>query len=142
MWTKKKFRFQYFVDNLLYTKDNEILLLQNTYPGSGFKLVLFDFKNKMDKELIYSNGNQLIYEPFKFLNKNIVAVIMNKTIYLIDIYQKYNIITKFESKNFGGLNCLCVMKNNCIITGDDNGILTLLEFKNDQLNYKKNIGLE
>ena len=72
----KKKIFDKFIDNLLYTKDNDILLYQNNYPGNGYKLVLFDFNYYMEiKELIsLYDGKGLIYEPFKFIDKNIVAV--------------------------------------------------------------------
>jgi hypothetical protein len=135
---KKKKTFHNFIDNLLYTKDNDILLYQNNYPGSGYKLVLFDFSCNMEKELISNyDGKGLIYEPFKFLDKNIVAVIMNRYIYLIDINKKYNIVTKVESIGFGSINCLCKIKNNYFVIGGEYGGLTLWEYKDDQLKQKK-----
>ena len=137
---KQKIKFQYFIDNILYTKDNDILLFQNLFYSmynSKFILVLFDFiKKREKKEIVSSCGNGLIYEPFKFLNKNIVAVIINKYICLIDINKDYSIIEKIEIKESYWLNSICVIKNNFIVTGDSYGKLILWEFKDNQLSQK------
>jgi len=132
---KQKIKFKDFIDNLLYTKDNDILLYQKDAYGSNYKLILYDFKKDEKKEIASDSGSGLIYEPFKFLNKNIVAVIISKCIFLIDINKDYNIITKLLTSS-SWLNCICIINDKCIITGDDYGNIILFELKNNQL-YEK-----
>ena len=133
---KKKINFNDFIDNILYIKDNHLLLYQNEYYGINnfnYKVIVYDYKNKNTlKEIASEFGNGLIYEPFKFLNKNTVAAIISKNIVLIDINKNYNIITKISTNSYW-LNCICIINDNCIITGDDYGSIILCELKNNQL---------
>ena len=86
---KQKISFNDFIENILYAKDNELLLYQNhVYDINRFyyTLIVYDFKNKyIKKEIASDTGNGLIYEPFKILNKNTVVAIISKNIFLIDI---------------------------------------------------------
>lgn len=136
---EKKINFKDFIENLLYTKNNELLLYQNEVCGINnfyYKLILYDLQKKEKKKIVSDSGHGLIYEPFKFLKKNIVAVIICKNIILIDINKDYNIITKISTNSFW-LNCICVINDNFIITGDDYGSIILWELKNNQLSKKE-----
>lgn len=135
----QKINFNDFIENILYTKENDLLLYQNNVYGLNnfnYKIIVYDFKKKyLKKEIASDNGNGLIYEPFKFLNNNTVAIIMSKNIFLIDINKDYNITTKISTNSYW-LNCICILNENCIITGDDYGSIILWEIKNNQF-YEK-----
>ena len=136
---KQKINLNDFIENILYTKDNDLLLYQNYVLGVDrfdYKLIAYDFQKKYEKKKIASDsGNGLIYEPFKFLNKNTVAAIISKHIFLIDINKDYNIIEKVSTNSYW-LNCISIINDKCIITGDDNGFIKLWELKNNQF-YEK-----
>ena len=121
-----------FVENLFYTKNNDILLLKNVLINDKhYEIDLFDFHEmKIKKNVLKCQGNGVIYEPFKFVNKNIVAIIIASLIFLIDINQDYTIINKIQTKNIW-INCICEI-NNYLITGSNDGLIELWKFEKDQ----------
>ena len=134
---KQKININNFVENIFYTKDNDILLYKNVFfPNYHYEISLFDFEEmKIKKNILSCEGNGLIYEPFKFLNKDIVAIIIKSSIFLIDINQDYCIITNIKTE-YWWFNCICAINNNYLITGDKLGNIILWKFENKQL-YKK-----
>lgn len=105
-------------------------ILQNKY-----KIILFNAENKNKIKIILSKEkNGIIYEPFCFLSKNIIAIIIFNDIFLVDINNDYSLITKFNDKDHYWINSICAINFNIIITGDDKGYLHLLYFDD-----KKNI---
>ena len=122
-----------YIENFLPTKNNDILLYANFFcPKYHFKILLFDSeKLKIIKEVLSCNGNSAIYEPFSFLTKNIVAIVIAETLFLVDINNDYSIITQiFESKS-RWINSICCLDHKKIVTGDAEGNLILW-------NYEKN----
>ena len=101
----------------------------------NYKIILFNAENKNKIKIILSKEkNGIIYEPFCFLSKNIIAIIIYDDIFLVDINNDYSLITKFNDKDHYWINSICAINFNIIITGDDKGYLHLLYFDD-----KKNI---
>ena len=123
-----------YIENILPTKDNDILLYTNFFcPKYHYKILLFDAKKlKIIKEVLFCNGNSLIYEPFSFLTKNIVAIVIAQTIFLVDINKDYTVITKIESIKSNWIYTICCLDHNKFVSGDREGNLILW-------NYDKNI---
>ena len=107
-----------FIENFLPTKNNDILLYANFFwPKYHFKILLFDAeKLKIIKKVLSCNGNSAIYEPFSFLTKNIIAVVIAETLFLVDINNDYTIITQIESKS-RWINSICCLDHKKIVTG-------------------------
>ena len=126
-----------FIENLQPTKNMDVLLYGNFFfPKYNYKIILFNAENKNKIKIILSKyGNGIIYEPFCFLSKNIIAIIIFNDIFLVDINNDYSLITKFEDKDhYYWIYSICAINFNIIITGDDKGYLHLLYFDD-----KKNI---
>ena len=124
-----------FIENLQPTKNMDVLLYGNFILQNKYKIILFNAENKNKIKIILSKyGNEIIYEPFCFLSKNIIAIIIFNDIFLVDINNDYSLITKFEDKDHYWINSICAINFNIIITGDDKGYLHLLYFDD-----KKNI---
>ena len=125
-----------FIENLQPTKNMDVLLYGNFFfPKYNYKIILFNAENKNKIKIILSKeGNGIIYEPFCFLSKNIIAIIIFNDIFLVDINNDYSLITKFNDKDHYWINSICAINFNIIITGDDKGYLHLLYFDD-----KKNI---
>ncbi len=118
------------------TKNMDVLLYGNFFLPYKYKIILFNAENKNKiKTILSKEGNGIIYEPFCFLSKNIIAIIIFNDIFLVDINNDYSLITKFEDKDhYYWINSICAINFNIIITGDDKGYLHLLYFDD-----KKNI---
>ncbi len=127
----EKIKIGNFVENLFYTKNSDILLYKNVLIyDKHYEIDLFDFHEmKIKKNILKCQGNGVVYEPFKFINKNIVAIIISSLIYLIDINQDYTIINKIQTKNIW-INCICEI-NNYLITGSNDGLIELWKFEKD-----------
>lgn len=125
-----------FIESLQPTKNMDVLLYGNFFfPKYNYKIILFNAENKKKiKTIVSKQKNGTIYEPFCFLSKNIIAIIIFIDIFLVDINNDYSLITKFEDKEHYWINSICAINFNIIITGDDNGLLHLLYFDD-----KKNI---
>ncbi len=126
-----------FIENLQPTKNMDVLLYGNFFfPKYNYKIILFNAENKNKIKIILSKEkNGTIYEPFCFLSKNIIAIIIFNDIFLVDINNDYSLITKFEDKDhYYWIYSICAINFNIIITGDDKGYLHLLYFDD-----KKNI---
>ena len=123
-----------YMENFLHTKNNDILLYANFFsPNYHYKILLFDTeKLEIIKEVLSCNGNSTIYEPFCFLTKNIVAIVIAQTLFLVDINKDYTVISQIESLNSKWIYSVCCLNHNKIVTGDENGNLILW-------NYDKNI---
>ena len=131
-----KIMMENYIENFLPTKNNDILLYANFFcPRYHYKILLFDSeKLNIIKEVLSCNGNSSIYEPFSFLTKNIVAIIIAKTIFLVDINKDYTVITQIENKTSSWMHTICCLSHNKIITGDENGYLLFWYYDKNILN--------
>ena len=83
-----------FIENLQPTKNMDVLLYGNFILQNKYKIILFNAENKNKIKIILSKyGNEIIYEPFCFLSKNIIAIIIYDDIFLVDINNDYSLIT-------------------------------------------------
>jgi WD40 repeat protein len=123
-----------YMENFLHTKNNDILLYANFFsPKYHYKILLFDTeKLEIIKEVLSCNGNSTIYEPFSFLTKNIVAIVIAQTLFLVDINKDYTVISQIESSKSEWIYSVFCLDHNKIVTGDEKGNLILW-------NYDKNI---
>lgn len=96
---KNKILIQNYIENFLLTKNKDVLLYAIFFcPSYHFKILLFDSeKLKIIKEVLSCNGNSEIYEPFSYLTKNIVTIVIKETIFLVDINNDYAKIAQIES---------------------------------------------
>ena len=125
-----------FIDNIQPTKNNDVLLYETIFLDTyHIRILLFDAeKLKVTKEIISCKGNGGIYEPFCFLSKSILSVVIQETIFLLDINKDYSLITKIESKNSSRIYSICAFNNNKLVTGDVEGNLILWNFENNSIN--------
>ena len=139
-----KIRMENYIENLLPTKNNDILLYANFFcPRYHFKILLFDAENlKITKKILSCNGNSEIYEPFSFLTKNIIAIVINTSLFLVDMNQDYSVISKIEGQNSKWINGICCFNSKKIVTGDKSGKIILWDYENNILNKKYEYQLE
>ena len=85
------------------------------------------------KEVLSCKGNSEIYEPFSYLTKNIVAIVIKETIFLVDINNDYAKIAQIESKDSSWIYSVCCFDCNKIVTGDQNRKLILWNFEKNEI---------
>jgi hypothetical protein len=132
---KNKIIMENYIENFLPTKNNDVLLYANFFcPSYHFKILLFDSeKLKIIKEVLSCNGNSEIYEPFSYLTKNIIAIVIKETIFLVDINNDYAKIAQIESKGSSWIYSVCCVDCNKIVTGDKNRKLILWNFEKNEI---------
>ena len=113
--------------NIYQTKDNELCYWENTnktmcfYDLSQSKIII-----KINN--ISSSG----FDNFQIIKRDLLAVGGKNIITIINI-NNYSVVRKIDSLNSDYINALCLLNENILLTGDNNGFIIQWKIDGDNL---------
>ena len=118
--------------SVIETKDNEICYSQYHYPNHT--IYFYDLLHKKTiSKLNNINANSYINKGFIMISKELLLIPGINKISIINIneYELIRIIYVINSKEIAGT---CILNENILLTGDENGIIREWKIEEDNLN--------
>lgn len=112
------------------TKENEICYLERN--GNENSIYFFDLDEKKVKESISNINNTGCFGPFHMITKDLLIIGGENKISIVNVNQ-YKVVKVIEEPNSGYIRGFCMLNQNMLLVGDNNGIIRQYKIEGEDL---------